>query len=140
MCVDCIDDRPRLPFNAAEIQRAASERVDAGVAWLDDRSPGWANRIDLTRLDITSSTNCVVAQLFDGWHKRPRYLDETDGTGVSNDVLFGFAVSPFSDNTRVRFRDLDPFWRKVITERQQATGGYKPKKVGLLASLVGLFR
>ena len=48
----------------AEVQ----SRVDRGVEKLDaDLGPVWVNRIDLDALNLGSSTNCVLGQLFDDY-------------------------------------------------------------------------
>ncbi len=38
-------------------------RVQAGTAWLDDALPGWADKVDLDRLNLASSCNCILGQL-----------------------------------------------------------------------------
>lgn len=39
-------------------------RVARGVALLDERLPSWDERIDLDRLDLHSSCNCILGQEF----------------------------------------------------------------------------
>lgn len=38
------------------------DRVEKGAAYLDDRYPGWVERIDLDKLDMLNATCCVLAQ------------------------------------------------------------------------------
>lgn len=40
-----------------------AERVAAGAAYLDDREPGWWERIDMDRLDMSAECLCVLGQL-----------------------------------------------------------------------------
>lgn len=40
-------------------------RVEAGAKLLDERRPGWAMRIDLDRLDMERSCNCVLGQEYE---------------------------------------------------------------------------
>lgn len=40
------------------------DNVARGAAWLDTEVPGWAERIDLSTLDLRSSSRCVAGQLF----------------------------------------------------------------------------
>lgn len=40
------------------------ERVRRGAALLDEKYPGWADRIELDRLDLGSCTTCVLGQLY----------------------------------------------------------------------------
>lgn len=43
---------------------ALRERVEAGVNLLDQKVPGWAERIDVYTLNIASTRCCVLGQLF----------------------------------------------------------------------------
>ena len=38
------------------------ERVALGAAWLDDAHPGWRDRVDIDRLDVGDSCDCVLGQ------------------------------------------------------------------------------
>ena len=40
-----------------------AERVAAGAAFLDEHEPGWADRVNLKRLYIGSTCNCMLGQL-----------------------------------------------------------------------------
>ncbi|SRR6266545_4725143 len=57
-----------------QARQVTTARVGAGVAWLDLRQPGWCERVDLGRLDMSCGTylradpnqcGCVAAQLDD---------------------------------------------------------------------------
>ena len=39
--------------------------VNAGVALLNEKMPGWYCKLDLEELDISSSDKCVLGQLFE---------------------------------------------------------------------------
>ena len=39
-----------------------NERVERGAALLDEKRPGWWQDIDLGRLDISSSCDCIAGQ------------------------------------------------------------------------------
>ncbi len=43
---------------------AVSRQVARGAALLDEKIPGWAERIDLARLQMNSCHDCVIGQLF----------------------------------------------------------------------------
>lgn len=38
-------------------------RIERGATLLDEREPGWEQRIDLDRLDMSSTCDCVLGQL-----------------------------------------------------------------------------
>jgi hypothetical protein len=42
----------------------ARSRVAKGAALLDDKRPGWADRIDLASLDMGCCSQCVLGQVF----------------------------------------------------------------------------
>lgn len=41
-----------------------TENVARGIALLDEKQPGWFNRIDLEELNLGSCFKCVLGQLF----------------------------------------------------------------------------
>jgi hypothetical protein len=104
--------------------------VAKGAAALDERGPsGWANRIDCDRLDIACASHCVLGQVYGAY-----------STGMTR--LFGLA-SPISI-TDMLARDnngrahgflgttywpeprLEAEWRRIITERRQASVASAP--------------
>lgn len=52
-----------MRFFAVRHLAKLSTRVKRGAALLDARYPDWASRIDLDRLDVASSVDCVLGQL-----------------------------------------------------------------------------
>lgn len=49
------------------------ERVALGAAWLDAAHPGWRDRVDVARLDMGDSCDCVLGQAL---QTRDGYGDE----------------------------------------------------------------
>ncbi len=41
-----------------------SDAVDAGVAVLDQKNPGWRGQVDLDILDMHNTRSCVLGQLY----------------------------------------------------------------------------
>lgn len=96
-------------------------RVARGVALLDEKLPGWWQRIDLARLNLGSPCNCILGQEFASH-------EDVDGdwwTGyeVAQDVLldyrdattFGFDLK-FADSCD--FPSLTAEWKRVILARR----------------------
>jgi hypothetical protein len=85
------------------------ERVAAGVAWLDEKAPGWWGRegrryrISLSRLRIASTDHCICGQL-------------RIWPGVGDPWLTG----GFNGTGRWDFQDLDIEWARVIAARRSA--------------------
>jgi hypothetical protein len=96
-----------------------SERVAAGLALLDDRNPGAAERIDVDRLDIVDCADCMLGQAYG------HYLAGLDRLGLSDEgaIEFGFTAA-FDESTTPyevigqRFDALTAEWRRVIAERR----------------------
>lgn len=42
----------------------ASDEVRAGARLLDEKAPGWYNRVDTSRLNLADPRDCVVGQVF----------------------------------------------------------------------------
>jgi hypothetical protein len=102
-----------------------AERVAAGTAFLDEHSPGWADRIDLVTFDLSSPCRCVLGQVYaeaasayegddddlvlDGFDYGVEILD-VDSAGMGFDVIRGSEYGPLEDE-----------WKRVITERRAAS-------------------
>jgi hypothetical protein len=96
---------------------AVAESVARGAALLDEKLPGWDERIDLADLQLASCYRCVLGQLFG------RYPVPAEG-GFSPYGL-GIAALGIGDENPSRYgfdgRDADSLtgeWRRVITQRR----------------------
>lgn len=100
---------------------SASQRVRLGAAWLDAKQPGWHELISVGRLDVDSSTNCVIAQL----NGNNFYV------GLSRmDPLLNIRSHGFSGSSPADSAALNHEWRTLILQRQ-----YGVRAPGLLARL-----
>ena len=45
------------------------ERVGRGAVYLDNDIPDWAERIDISTLDLTGGDHCVLGQVFGGFRE-----------------------------------------------------------------------
>lgn len=72
------------------------ENVEKGVHLLNEKCPGWFEKIDLEKLFMQSCDECVLGQLFGNFIK---------GTGIllpgASAIDFGFSISAYN------FRDSD---------------------------------
>lgn len=106
------EDERRMPVIA--------ERVKRGAALLDEKRPGWWQRIDLGRLDVASDCDCVGGQLPGGYGK---VADDLFGPGVtfSLEVSHGFeADGDFEGGDAGEFAALTEAWRSLILARRAA--------------------
>lgn len=126
-----------------------AERVERGASLLDTRFPGWVDQVDLSRLNLESSCNCVLGQRFGDFMvgaRRTLLSPETSGVTMSRRTRerleeHGFLVSPRDDEfidlpgarkfrivthdaeQRIHdeYRDLTHYWAELITNRRAAS-------------------
>lgn len=110
-----------------------TERVARGAALLDEQEPGWAARIDVSRLDLESDCQCVLGQLHGSYRAGASLVFETGEDGAPNAVAraCGFIVESFpygwDQPSRSRAREaerrdevnLRAAWREAIEARLQ---------------------
>jgi hypothetical protein len=114
---------PERYYRAIDAQRY----VRAGAALLDQRNPGWADRIDVTTLRVSNCRACVLGQLYsgftDGYELGRRALIPADvyvsdvprGTHYWA-IRHGFHVP--DGNQQDRFERLRTEWVKAIKARR----------------------
>ncbi len=116
--------------------------VARGVALLDEHEPGWRQRIDVQRLDMSEPTysrrvshacGCVLAQLDpnrhglwdDGWYEHEamrlmRAASAPDGTDLHDwAVVHGFTlrVIPHADDdAATQWSALTEAWRRALAQ------------------------
>ena len=93
--------RATPPINKYEIELRVRNSVDL----LDERfgTPKWDERIDLDRLQVSSSVRCVLGQLYGSYGSAPHEL-----------IISGRRTA-FAGGT-----DVDDEWRHVINARRAA--------------------
>ena len=79
-----------------------------GAQLLDQRVPGWFDRIDPNRLDIRYSGVCVLGQLYGGYAIGCKQL----GIGFCRAVGYGFQVIILGSPNKA--------WRREIASRRSA--------------------
>lgn len=88
-------------------------QVDRGVAMLDGKKSGWATRISLEKLDIASTNDCVVSQLYGGsWPQGLKRL----GLSLNDARRLGFWFY-----TPLGYFRANQAWREIVAVRQKAT-------------------
>lgn len=93
-----------------------AERAERGAALLDERRPGWWQGIDLGRLDIGSTCNCVVGQVYaaGGFGAFTRALYALGVGGWDQDEEHGF------DAECSEYAELTAAWRDLVLSRRAA--------------------
>jgi hypothetical protein len=105
---------------------AETERVERGAALMDEKRPGWLDVIDLGRLDIAVTCDCITGQQPGGF---TRVMNDL-GIGHSAEAAsYGFgAYAPDPDLPELEYgrivaEEYDALtgaWRGLITRRRTA--------------------
>lgn len=85
--------------------------VRKGASVLDKMCPGWFDRIDVDRIDMTSWDDCILGQLYGVFHTGLRELDLHDAS------LFGFICGSTWDCTCHELKDP---WIVEIMDRRNS--------------------
>jgi hypothetical protein len=114
-----------------------ADNVARGAAWLDTVAPDWADRVDLSTLDLRSSTHCVAGQALapgeegsgNGYGRMLDLLGYRIGD-VAPDVAYGFThpdrhtetslYAPDRTDSDPRLEELRALWTAQITIRRQS--------------------
>jgi hypothetical protein len=98
----------------------AEERVAKGAALMDEKVPGWAEKVDKSRLNISSCADCILGQTFvasfPSLHPQFGYYDATEFLGLHGrmDADCGFrSLSMFDAENR----ELNAAWLAEIDRR-----------------------
>jgi hypothetical protein len=103
-----------------------AERVARGAAYLDEREPGWDERIDLETLDLYAPCRCVLGQLATDLNRwgdvrarfglRAAWMTDSRPTA---DAL-GFNVPDGEQQIHRQYLNLTAAWRELIEARRAA--------------------
>lgn len=103
-------------------------RVNRGAALLDEKVPGWWERIDLEQLQLSSCIRCVLGQLFGIYGQGIRELGDSIRL-VADAIRHGLFVFDAAD-----YEPLTAAWKQLIQQRRQkvspAKVWEKPKRRG----------
>lgn len=101
------------------LELAVFERVDAGVAWLDERVPDRWRRINLANPDLSSDYSCVLGQSYGRFW---RALDEQLGGDLRRAGALGFTIDDTNGDDDApadeEYTSLEAEWRRRIAERR----------------------
>jgi hypothetical protein len=102
-----------------------AERIERGAALLDERAPGWRQRIDLEKLELSSCTTCVLGQVAgstDPWGWREVRLGfgldysaaEDHGFSLTDSEYLAIADDIEDVNDVRAYRSLTDAWKQYI--------------------------
>lgn len=97
-----------------------TQNIERGTALLDRERPGWENMIDLRRLDLASTNDCVLGQVYGaepGFHSP--YSHGRAMLGIDSftaAVLHGFSLAAPRDGES--YRNLTDEWKHLVAIRR----------------------
>lgn len=93
------------------VPASLAARVRAGVAFLDGQTPGWPDRIVVQALNMASTCNCVLGQVYGNFDRADaRFFGADDAAAVR----LGFDARFQSGE----FDKLRRLWAYVVRTRQ----------------------
>lgn len=90
-----------------------SQRVKRGVIFLNINHPGWDEEIDLNDLNLQSSCNCVLGQLYGTYANGMR----KNGLWATDTIEKGFSLKTI-DATQENWSALNAAWKEAIIEQK----------------------
>ena len=103
-----VHEEPRIP-NA--VVRIAKQRAESGAKFLDKTRPGWARRVRVTQLDITSRDMCILGQVYGN------YVDATDKLNLSDRVADSKGFNTVYVGDYDAQNPLEAAWKDEIRKR-----------------------
>ena len=85
-----------------------AEAVAKGIQLLDEKVPGWHERIDLRDFDMSSGARCVLGQIYGTYEK-----------GLCELELWVGISHGFSSNRFVAMPTLTHLWTEEINKRRE---------------------
>lgn len=82
------------------------DEIKAGMALLDEKAPGWREKIDLEELDLGECHACILGQVFGHYNAGKRALAEAD----NEPVRYGFDCHP------TNYDLLTQAWKEALSE------------------------
>jgi hypothetical protein len=106
-------------------------QVQAGVARLNDWTPGWLDHVDVDALDMVSAVDCVAGQvgrklLGSVWSPFSTTLRALN-IPLHDEAAFGFDISEdisSVDDRRAAYVALNAEWTRVITDLKVASAAH----------------
>lgn len=100
------------------------ERVNRGAQLLDEEKPGWQNEVIPDKLDMRSSSFCIIGQVYGDYDEYvgvPFGLGEDMNDEAADDAIeHGFLTRRFDEDKDIPWALLDLVWVTLLQERAEA--------------------
>ncbi len=95
-----------------DVRRAVKD----GAAWMDENHPGWAMKIDLSKLDMNNCFDCVIGQAVGNYFDKIYQIEGVDEYEADDwSIEHGFNAED-GDNP-AEFHELEAAWTDEVIQR-----------------------
>lgn len=121
-------------MSVTEALNELRERIQHGIAWLDDQEPEWRERVDPDELDLQVTCDCILGQVFAEEGERhwsngySHTLERVVGPIVKDHVwdrssyerrtawaaAHGFELTPVDTDRGLNYATLTAEWKRVL--------------------------
>lgn len=103
-------------------KQVARERAERGAARLNEHEVHWRGLINLSRLDMSSTSECVLGQVFDDYNEGLEALQLPFDGEAYDDVSFGFDTDGHvqGDPNEPTYMELHEAWEAIILDTPEA--------------------
>ncbi len=93
------------------------ERVEAGAKLLDEKVPGWREKIDLDSLDVGNHSSCILGQLYGEYSAGMRLLLGRPSKSWECSAALGFIHETSArEEVKNEIACLTDGWRAFLSE------------------------
>lgn len=97
-------------------------KVQRGAKLLDEKSPGWAYKVRISKLDLAAVTKCIIGQVFtegarNDFTTYTRGLRQLGLVGFNAEVKHGFNATDGDT-----FPKLTELWKDEVRKRRGKSG------------------
>lgn len=90
--------------------------VKRGAAWMDLNHPGWARKIDLSKLDMNNCHTCVIGQAVGNYFDELYKIDDVAELDA-DDWAVEHGFNAYDGENNEEFRALETLWTDEVRKR-----------------------
>ena len=98
--------------NLARLLPSATNRVAAGMRFMDGLAPGWRHDINVATLDIRSNCDCVIGQVFGSFNDYREKIFDYESP-AHHPMMLGFFAFGGADAIE-EFAELTREWKRAL--------------------------
>ena len=88
-----------------KLKERLKKRIQAGIAFLNVKSPNWLKKIDLEKLDLNEPKLCILGEVYGDYHEAKEKLLANDKQ-IAEDLAFRTSANRYSLLTRLWKNEL----------------------------------